>query len=485
MGRDRDLLICLFSSTGSHLPRCGGTVVWLASPPHFTGRGVEGIEWDGLVSQSVYSVGLAAHLQAMAEETALEQRSRSKMLYINLAGNHLRALKERAGGGRGAAPAPSPERQSAGVDCSRQPEPGRSGAKRGKVAPPQSKKRKIEAVGTTLPLDALMPASGQLTVDGVDKQLLPSSGEGRLTAAAAGSAGGTPPCGKGKAPVAKVQGKPAKRKAAPTGTRSATSSVATVSGSVATVSGSVATVGGSVATVGGSVATVKSSRGLQKCGSDSDSEGWEEHSSWDQTMAVGGRALSSRDSASLTGQKSKAKVGSQAGGRKEGAGQVTPRPHPTGKTNWSIVPTSQPEELTGGGWGHRCHLCTVTCRDPHPCPTPCRRGVLSSPDELCAVGGRASEELLPPPHRCAGRGFCQSGSGLQPAAHTLWGEWWEGECCAWGGVGWQHWLAVTVCSLSCALQLRDTTAVVVGSHFWCMKMAATKMLTSVSTITGS
>ena len=302
------------------------------------------------------------HLQAMGEEAALEQRSRSRMLYINLAGNHLRALRERAAGGRSTALGPSPEEGSAGEGCSRQSEQSRPGAKRVRrvAALPPSKARKLEtAASTILPLDALMPSRDQSAEGGVDKQLLSSLGAGKVASAATGSAVGTPPGGRAKATVvAKEQGKCARKcRTTPKGTQSMASSVATTSGSVATTSGSVATTSGSVATVAssaasaaGNVATVKSSSSLQEMfGSDSDSEGWEEQESWEQAMAVSGRAASSKANATVSGKKSKAKSDSRGSGTKEGVVHGSPRPHPPAKANWSIVPTNQPEELTGRG----------------------------------------------------------------------------------------------------------------------------------------
>ena len=324
------------------------------------------------------------------EEAGLEQRSRSRMLYINLAGNHLRALRERAGDRQDTTPGASTEPTSIGVDRSWQPEQSHAGAKRvARVAPLPRKARKTNVAGPGLPLDALMPVGGHSAVGGVDKQLLPSSGEGGLLSTATSSAVGRTPGGKGKAPVAaKVQGKCAKPKAAPKGTQSVDTSVATVGSGVATVGGSVATVGSSVATVGGGVASVKSSSRLQEMfGSDSDSEGWEEQDSWDQAMTVSDRAASRGSERTITVKKSKAK----ASGTKRGVGQVTPKSRPTAKRNWSVVPTTQPEELTGVRRCTAAALCSVTQRAtptpapplphplPHPCPTPCRRGVLPSP----------------------------------------------------------------------------------------------------------
>ena len=327
------------------------------------------------------------HLQAMGEEAALEQRSRSRMLYINLAGNHLRALRERAAGGRSTALGTSPEERSAGEGCSRQPEQSRPGTKRvRRVADlPPSKARKLEAAASTiLPLDALMPFRDQSAEGGVDKQLLSSLGAGKVASAATGSAVGTPPGGRAKATVvAKEQGKCARKcRTTPKGTQSMASSVATTSGSVATTSGSVATAGGSVATAGGSVATVassaasaagnvatvKSSSSLQEMfGSDSDSEGWEEQESWEQAMAVSGLAASSKANTTVSGKKSKAKSDSRGSGTKEGVVHGSPRPHPPAKANWSIVPTNQAEELTGGG-GVGCSTVALCCHPPLPHP---------------------------------------------------------------------------------------------------------------------
>lgn len=306
------------------------------------------------------------HLQAMGEEAALEQRSRSRMLYINLAGNHLRALRERAAGGRSTALGPSPEEGSAGEGCSRQPEQSRPGAKRVRrvAALPPSKARKLEAAASTiLPLDALMPSRDQSVEGGVDKQLLSSLGAGKVASAATGSAVGTPPGGRAKAAVvAKEQGKCARKcRTTPKGTQSMASSVATTSGSVATVASS-------AASAAGNAATVKSSSSLQEMfGSDSDSEGWEEQESWEQTMAVSGRAASSKANATVSGKKSKAKSDSRGSGTKEGVVHGAPRPHPPAKANWSIVPTNQAEELTGGG-GVGCSTVALCCHPPLPHP---------------------------------------------------------------------------------------------------------------------
>ena len=359
------------------------------------------------------------HLQALGEEAALEQRSRSRMLYINLAGNHLRALRERAGGGRSTALGPSPEEGSAGEGCSRQPEQSRPGAKRvRRVATlPPNKARKLEAAASTvLPLDALMPSRDQLAEGGMDKQLLSSLGAGKVASAATGSSVGTLPGGRGKASVAaKVEGKCARKcRTTPKGTQSMASSVATTSGNVA---------------------TVKSNSSLQEMfGSDSDSEGWEEQESWEQTMAV--RAASSKGSAAVSGKKSKAKSGSRGSGAKEGAAHDAPRPHPPAKANWSIVPANQPEELTGGGGAGRggvqcCCLCVAT----HLCPTPFRRTVLPSTDQSRAVRGRPGAEQLSPTHGSGGRGLHPPRSGLQCAANTQWCKW-----CAGAVGGGQHWL---------------------------------------------
>lgn len=263
----------------------------------------------------------------MEEEAAIEHRSRSKMLYINLAGNQLRALRERAGGGRGTAPgggrgtAPeaSAEWSAKGLDHSQQPgqQNHTLGAKRGaRLAPPPGKARKLEVAGSDFPLDTLMPTSAQTAVGGVDKPALSSSGEGGPSSTVTSNA-------LGKVPVsAKLRGKSAKRKAAPQGPRPVNR---------------------------GADAAVKSNEQLHEMfGSDSDDEGWVVHNSWDQAMTVSDKAISKGNRKIIAGKKSKTKAVSQVRGTRNEMGKATPNPRPTGKTNWSVVPTCRPEELTGG-----------------------------------------------------------------------------------------------------------------------------------------
>ena len=330
----------------------------------------------------------------MEEEAAIEHRSRSKMLYLNLAGNQLRALRDRAGGGRGAAPdggrgtasGASTERTSTRPNHS-QPsvQQSHTGVKRGaRLAPPPGKARKLQVAGASLPLDVLMPASTQAAVGGVDKmatvggvdkmatvsgvdkmaavgavdkmaavgavdkQVLSSSGEGGLLSAASNSAVGKTPDRSGKISVsANLRGKSTKPKTAPQGARPVNKEAG---------------------------ASVKSNKRLQEMfGSDSDDEGWEVHTSWDQAMTVSDSAASKGNRRTTTVKGSKAKAVSQVSGNKKEIRKGTTKPCPTSKTNWSVVPTSQPEELTGGRGQLFSCLCLVTSQAHSPSPSPLQK----------------------------------------------------------------------------------------------------------------